>query len=149
MTTTVSERVLVDTNVLVAAFDAGRLGHLRARVVIESDPRALCVSSQSQREFLAVLTRPEHENGYGLAGAAAVMVWNDHTATMEVVDDNAHARVRLQSLIGADRAVGKQVHDANLVAVAVEHGATTIITANRRHFERFADLIAIEDLDPA
>lgn len=146
MTTTVTERVLVDTNVLVAAFDEARPGHLPARTLIESDPRELCVAGQSHREFLDVLTRPRADNGYGLAGAAAVMVWNDHTATMQVLDGDARTRARFAGLIGADRALGKQVHDANLVAVAVEHGAAALITANRRHFERFADLIRIEDL---
>ena len=40
------------------------------------------------------------------------------------------------------------MHDANVVAVALAHGAAAIVTDNRRHFSRFADLIAIEGLRP-
>lgn len=38
------------------------------------------------------------------------------------------------------------MHDANVVACALAHGATSIVTDNTRHFTRFADLIAIEVL---
>lgn len=142
----VVERVIIDTNVLVAAADSTRPGHLAARSLIESDPRALCVSGQVLREFLVVGTRPVAQNGLGMAGPAVVMALAEHTSTLGLVDETAGSRQLLSSLVAEGRAAGTQVHDANLVAVAVEHGATTIITANRRHFERFADLIEIEDL---
>lgn len=45
---------------------------------------------------------------------------------------------------GRSAARGKQVHDANLVAVALAHDATAIVTGNTRHFARFASTIVIE-----
>jgi len=142
-----TERVLVDTNVLIAALDRDRPSHLAARFLVESDPRAISVTGQNLREFLAALTRPRADNGYGQAGAAAVAYWSEVTGTLDVIEETPGSRRLLGSLVADDKARGKQVHDAGLVAVAVEHGATTIVTANPRHFERFADLISIEELN--
>lgn len=141
-----TERVLLDSNVLIAAIDSSRPGHLLARNLIESDPRALTVSGQNLREFLSTLTRPASVNGYGADGDRAVADWTEVTSTLEFVDETPGSRQLLASFVSHGKAVGKQVHDANLVAVAVEHGATALITANRRPFERFTKLIEVEEL---
>ena len=141
-----TERVLLDSNVLIAAIDSSRPGHLLARSLIESDPRALTVTGQNMREFLSTLTRPTSVNGYGADGDRAVAEWTEITSTLELVDETPGSRQLLASFVGDGTAVGKQVHDANLVAVAVAHGATALITANRRHFERFTKLIEVEEL---
>ncbi len=142
----VNERVLIDTNVLVMAYDAERNGHLAARTLIESDPRDVAVTHQNLREFLNVMTRPREQNGYGLSGAEANAVWADHTATLTFLSERSDSQRRLQGLVSSGLALGKQVHDANLAAVALDHGATAIVTDNARHFERFTHLIAIETL---
>lgn len=140
------ERALIDTNVLVAATDRTRSGHLAARTLIESDPRALCITPQVLREFLAVATRPVADNGLGMSGARAVAALAEATSTVDLIEETAGSRSLLAALVADDKATGKQVHDANLVASAVVHDVGTVVTANRRHFERFTDLIAIEDL---
>lgn len=141
-----TDRVLLDSNVLIAAIDSSRQGHLLARSLIESDPRALSVTGQNLREFLSALTRPTSANGYGAPGDRAVADWAEITSTMEFMDETPGSRQLLTSFVSDGKATGTQVHDANLVAVAVEHGATTLITANRCHFERFAEFIEVEEL---
>jgi predicted nucleic acid-binding protein len=39
---------------------------------------------------------------------------------------------------------GKQVHDANLVAVMIAHGVTRLGTRNAADFERYGDKLQIE-----
>jgi predicted nucleic acid-binding protein len=148
-TATMTDRVLVDTSVLIAAIDSSRNGHLAARAVIESDPRALFVAAQTEREFLVVVTRPTQANGYGADGATAVSQWREITSTMEVVDETPGSRAVLESLVANASALGKQVHDANLAAIANDQQAAAIITANPRHFERFAHLVAVESITSA
>ena len=65
---------------------------------------------------------------------------------MEIVGENADTTNRLLSLVSQGPAAGKQVHDANIVAVALGASAVAIVTDNIRHFERFTDLIAVEPL---
>jgi predicted nucleic acid-binding protein len=142
----VAERVLLDTNLLISASDQGRPDHARAVEFLEEDPRELVIAPQNVREFLAVATRAEGENGLGMSPEHAARALADLMVGLTLVGDGKAAASRLLSLIVTGPASGKQVHDASLVATALASEVGTIVTANRRHFERFADLIEIESL---
>lgn len=58
-------RVVVDTNVLLAATDRSRRTHAKATDFLNSDERELCVTPQIVREYLAVATRPRDASGFG------------------------------------------------------------------------------------
>ena len=66
---TAPDRVMLDTNVLIAATDEGRAGHLDALTVVNdwvAGRTELCMSGQILREYLMVATRPAEKNGLGL-----------------------------------------------------------------------------------
>lgn len=141
--------VVVDTNVLLAATDRSRDSHSAATQLISEDERRLALTPQIVREYLAVATRPMEVNGFGLAGEDAVANVEQFLDDMELLSEDAGTTRLLLELIGQASAAGKQVHDANVVAVALAHGAASIITENARHFARFAELITIENLGAA
>ena len=141
------ERVMVDTNVLLAATDTSRHRHDAAVRLLNEDRRALSASPQNVREYLAVATRPIELNGLGLSSVDAVANLGELLEGMDLVEEDADSADRLTEMVGAGLAIGEQVHDANIVAVAMACGAHTIVTDDRRHFARFADLITIETLD--
>lgn len=138
--------VVVDTNVLLAATDTSRVAHVAATDFLNDDERRLAVTPQIVREYLAVATRPVEVNGFGLAAEDAVANVEQLLADMELLTEDAGTTHRLVDLVAQGSAVGKQVHDANVVAVALAHRAGTIVTGDTRHFSRFADLITIESL---
>src|SRR5579875_1843251 len=75
MTTRVADRVVLDTNVLLAASDTGRSEYARAREALDEWPAqgtALYTSGQILREYLSVATRPERQNGLGLSQVDSV-----------------------------------------------------------------------------
>ena len=63
-----------------------------------------------------------------------------------MLPDSGAAMPVLAGFVQRETALGKQIHDANLVAQALHHRLDVIVTDNPRHFRRFADLIAIEAL---
>ncbi len=138
--------VIVDTNVLLAATDRSRHAHQAATTFLDSDQRRLALTPQIVREYLAVATRPVEVNGLGLPEGDAVANVEQLLADMELLAETAATTRHLLDLMGRHLASGKQVHDANLVAVALSHQATTIVTDNLTHFSRFAGLIDIEAL---
>lgn len=148
MTTSVERPplVVVDTNVLLAATDTDRLHHQAASTFLRSDVRRLAVTLQIVREYLAVSTRPVEANGLGLEVEQACHNVEEILAAATLLDEGRAATTRLLQLLPEVIASGKQVHDANLVACALVHGAAAIVTDNTRHFSRFASLIRIEDL---
>lgn len=138
--------VVVDTNVLLAATDTSRVAHAAAIEFLNEDERRLAMTPQIVREYLAVVTRPVQVNGFGLAAEDAVANVEQLLDDMELLPEDGATTHRLVDLVAQGSAVGKQVHDANVVAAALAHQAGAIVTSNTRHFSRFAELIAIENL---
>jgi len=141
--------VVVDTNVLLAATDRSRASNSAASRLITEDERRLAITPQIVREYVAVATRPMEVNGFGLSCEDAVDNVEQFLADMELLSEDAATTRILLELIGQGSTVGKQVHDANVVAVALAHRAAAIVTDNTRHFARFAELVTIEILSAA
>ncbi len=141
--------MVVDTNVLLSATDRSRPAHEAATDFLNDDERRLALTPQIVREYLAVATRPVDAHGFGLSGPDAEANVEQLLADMELLTESVASTRRLTDLVGSGAASGKQVHDANIVAVAVTHGAASIVTDDVRHFARYATLIDVEALsDP-
>ncbi|WP_158607664.1 type II toxin-antitoxin system VapC family toxin [Flexivirga caeni] len=138
--------VVVDTNVLLAATDRSRASHQRALDFINDDQRRLALTPQIVREYLVVATRPVEANGLGMPGEGAASNMEQFAADMDILPENIATSRTVIGLVGQNVATGEQIHDANVVAVALAHGARTIVTDNTRHFARFSDSITIEPL---
>lgn len=137
---------VVDTNVLLNASDPTRLLHESAQALLATDDRDLSVTPQVIREYLAVATRPVELNGLALLPGLAVANVRHFLSSMRLLDETGVAVDRLCDVVADGRAAGRQVHDANIVATALAHGASAIVTSDSRHFARFADVIEIEAL---
>jgi predicted nucleic acid-binding protein len=138
--------VVVDTNVLLSATDRSRSAHESATRFLNHDERRLALTPQIVREYLAVATRPVEANGFGLSGQEAVTNVQQLLEDMELLSEAIASTNRLTDLVGGGVALGKQGNDANIVAVALAHGASTIVTDDARHFARFDGVIAVEAL---
>jgi predicted nucleic acid-binding protein len=133
-------RVMLDSNVLLAATDVDRAEHRDAMRILDHWPRsgtALYVSGQVIREYLSVATRPMEANGIGLSAAVAVRNVRAFRERLTLVHDSGNVIDRLLSLLSDVDCAGKQIHDANVVATMLAHGITTVVTANLKDFVRF------------
>ena len=140
------EVTLLDTNVLIARLHPLRRGHAEARALLAAEG-VLVTTPQILRELMVVLTRPIDANGLGMDPASVVPSVDALLERLTLVPEDARVAWRLRALVSAGRAQGIPIHDANVVASALVHGARRIVTGNIRHFERFADLIEIVPLN--
>jgi len=141
--------VLVDTNVLLSATAPLRPLHRAALTVLNDWPNqgiVLVASGQILREYLAVATRPVEVNGLGLDTRDALFNVAALQSRMRLLIESEPAWDRLRTLIATHGCKGKQVHDANLVALALTTGVTKLITANVGDFSRFAEELEVIDL---
>jgi len=132
---------LLDTSILVRLANASDLQHtVAAEAVLELHRRGevLHVTSQVLIEFRNVATRSKSANGAGLS----ILEAEAHAVTFEA---NFPLLAETPAIFLAWRAVvmglgiiGKQVHDARLVAVCHAHAVTHVLTFNRAHFARMA-----------
>ena len=136
----VPDRVLLDTNVLLAATDEGRAEHRDALTVLNdwaAGHTDLCTSGQILREYLTVATRPAEQDGLGLSLPDALGNVRAIRERTTLLAEDAKVADRLLGLLADADCRGKQVHDANLVATMLVHGIGTVVTMNLEDFARF------------
>jgi predicted nucleic acid-binding protein len=146
---TVPDRVMLDTNVLLAATDEGRAEHRDALTVVNDWAAGhidLCTSGQILREYLAVATRPAEKNGLGLNLPDALGNVRAIRGRTTLLTENAKVADRLLGLLADIECRGRQVHDANLVATMLVHGIGTVVTMNLADFARFQGHVSLIQL---
>jgi predicted nucleic acid-binding protein len=142
----VPDRVMLDTNVLLAATDESRAEHRDALMVLNdwaSVRTDLCTSGQVLREYLAVATRPAENNGLGLNLTDALGNVRAIRERTTLLAENSKVADRLLGLLADVECTGKQVHDANLVATMLVHGVSAMVTMNLADFARFAGQVSL------
>jgi predicted nucleic acid-binding protein len=138
-----ADPVFLDTNVLVAATVGAHPSHSAATSLIERlgvEGTPLCVSPQVLREFLVVLTRqPVH--GREVTVDEALESWR---AGCAVLDEDEIVVAELVALVRQRRVKGKQVHDANIVAVMRANGVGRLATLDVGDFQEYEDDVRLE-----
>ena len=142
----VPDRVMLDTNVLLAATDETRAEHRDALTVLNDWAAVrtdLCTSGQILREYLAVATRPAKKNGLGLDLADALGNVRAIRERTTLLAEDSKVADRLLGLLADVECKGRQVHDANVVATMLVHGIGTVVTMNLEDFARFAGQVSL------
>lgn len=132
---------LLDTNVLVRLANTADTRHGEAtRAVVELHRRGevLHLTPQVLIEFRNVATRPAALNGLGLSTVDAEAQAAGFEATFPLPAETPAIFPAWKALVNGLGVVGKQVHDARLVAVCQAHGVTHLLTFNVAHFTRMA-----------
>jgi predicted nucleic acid-binding protein len=145
--------VLVDTSVLGRLANRTDSAHAVAQAAVAELHRqgeALHVTAQDLIEFRNFATRPMAANGLGLTPATAEGVAAVFEATFPMLEETPAIYPAWRAIVDAIDVVGKQVHDARLVAVCHVYGVTRLLTFNVAHFTRLATTPpSIVVLDPA
>jgi predicted nucleic acid-binding protein len=132
---------LIDTNVLVRLANTADVSHaVAARAVLELHRRGetLHLTAQVLIEFRNVATRPKAVNGLGLSTSDAEAQTARFESSFPLLAETSGIYPAWKVLVEALGIVGKQVHDARLVAVCHAHGVTHLLTFNIAHFSRMA-----------
>jgi predicted nucleic acid-binding protein len=132
---------MVDTSIL------GRLANkadqfypvaLRAVVELHRRGEVLHVTPQNLIEFRNATTRPTTSNGLGLSAAEAEAKASVFEAAFPLLVEIPDIYPAWKTLVYTLNVIGKQVHDARLIAVCHVHGISHLLTFNVPHFARLA-----------
>lgn len=144
---------LIDPSVLGRlANTADNFYPVAARAVVELHRAGelLHVTPQNLIEFRSVATRSVAVNGLGLSAEEAEAKAAVFEAAFPLLVDTPDVFPAWKALVGALSVVGKQVHDARLVAVCHAHRVTHLLTFNAQHFTRLASYgPGVNVIDPA
>ena len=131
---------LVDTNVLLRWSDSGASEHERCRdalSTIEEQGATAFVCAQTLIEYYAVATRPMESNGLGFTVAVAHENLLDILRVLDCLSEPANIAEKWLDLVTTNRVIGKQAHDARLVALMLAHDVTRLLTLNPSDFTRY------------
>ena len=145
--------ILVDTSVLgrlANSSDASYPVATRAIAELHRAGEMLQIAPQSLIEFRAFATRPSSVNGLGLAAASAEALAATFESKFSLLSETQNLYLAWKTIVHALGVVGKQVHDARLVAACHVHGIGCVLTFNVAHFNRLVRSgPQITVLDPA
>jgi predicted nucleic acid-binding protein len=133
--------VLVDTSILGRLANRSDASHGAARAAVTELHRrgeSLCITAQNLIEFRNFATRPASANGLGLPPATAAALGSAFEASFSLLDETPAVYPAWLALVDGLGVIGKQVHDARLVAVCHVYAVTHILTFNTNHFARMA-----------
>jgi len=137
---------LVDTNVLLRWSDRDSPRHRDCADAVDKlidQGDEICTCAQVLIEYWVTATRPRDVNGFGLsivqaAGQLSVV----HGSFPCLVEPHEIADL-WQQVVLTYKTMGKQAHDARLVALILAHGVTHLLTLNPGDFARYKDITSV------
>lgn len=140
---------LTDTNIILRLAQPAHPMHAVALTAVKkllSDGHNLCLIPQYLIEFWNVATRPADKNGLGRTAAQTEKDVESIESNFTIVPESPLIYPEWRRLVVAHSVLGKQVHDARLVAAMNVNQITDLLTFNGVDFKRFPN---IKIIDPA
>ena len=144
---------LIDTNILVRLANAADPRHtVAAHAVLELHRRGekLHITPQVLIEFRNVATPPANGKWPGAIDDGRRDGGGDSRGDLPLLAETPAIYPAWKALVEALGVVGKQIHDARLVAVCHANAVSHLLTFNAIHFARFAGFgFGVVVVDPA
>jgi len=140
----------VDTNILARSVQENHPMHTVARESVKAllqRGEEVYGLAQNLYEFWVTATRPLEQNGLGLSASQALTHLVEFEATLVPMPDIPAVYPEWKRLVGQWAVMGKNAHDARIVAAMGVHGISHLLTFNGRDFKRFQDIITV--VEPA
>ncbi len=131
---------LVDTNVLLRAAEPDSAQHaaaVQAVAKLISQNQGICLAPQVISESWVVATRPTDVNGLGWSLETVEQVTVGLLKEFPILPETPQLFSEWHRLVVQYRVVGKQAHDARLVAIMNDNGVTDVLTFNVKNFRAY------------
>ncbi len=132
---------LVDTPILLRLANTSDVQYPIAYDAVHTLQRhgeMLHITAQNLIEFRNAATRPLADNGLGFSVDSVEQKAAAFEALFPLLPETAEIYPAWKSLVHRAGIIGKQVHDARLVAICQVYAMTHVLTFNVRHFARLA-----------
>ncbi len=150
MATTAVEPIFVDSNLLIFAKQALSPFHAQATAKLQSLAavgHVLWISRQVLREYLVAMSHPATlTKPVSMANLIADV--QAFERQFQIAEDGPGVTSHLLNLLSTIPCLGKQIHDANIVATMMSHGISNLVTHNVADFNRYAGHIKVIPMAP-
>ena len=132
---------LVDTPILLRLANTSDVQYPiahRAVLTLHNQGATLHIAPQNLIEFRNAATRPVTDNGLGFSPDVVEQKAAAFEALFPLLPETGAIYPAWKVLVHAAGIIGKQVHDARLVAICHVYAIPYVLTFNVRHFARLA-----------
>lgn len=139
-------RYVIDTSVLLRWSDENHPCHLECNNAVDRLVRhgeQIYTCAQVLIEYWVVATRPREVNGFGLDLAQAAVFLAKARGIFICLPELPDMADRWERVITEHKVMGKQAHDARLVALMLSHGVTHLLTLNPSDFTRYPEITVL------
>lgn len=141
---------LIDTNILSRLAEPGHAMHQPALDAVKrltQQKHKLYVVPQNLYEFWVVCTRPTSVNGLGKSAIEAVAELTSVKSLFILAEDTPTVFTAWEQLVTSIPVIGKNAHDARLVAAMTVHGLSHLLTFNAKDFRSYPGIITATPAD--
>jgi len=141
---------LLDTNILLRRLESNHPMHQEAEdsvALLRQQGEVLRLVPQNIYELWVVCTRPTSQNGLGMSAGAAAAELSSLKQLFTVIDDTPAIFPEWERLVTQHQILGKNAHDARLIAAMNVHGIGRILTFNIQDFGRYPGIVALSPHD--
>jgi predicted nucleic acid-binding protein len=139
--------IQADTNILLRSAEPAHPTHQQAvnavKTLLANGDR-VCLIPQNLIEFWNVATRPVDKNGFGWSPTKTDVEISRLESLLTVLPDSQAIYREWRKVVLAKSVLGKQVHDARIVAAMNVHQITKLLTFNLKDFKRFGHITLID-----
>jgi predicted nucleic acid-binding protein len=132
-----SNRLLVDTNILVYAIDADSRFNKHAIELIQNPDYELYTTSKNLSEFLVVLTRTETIK---IDTIKALDILKELISYLKVLYPSEESYQKFVDLLEKYKPSGLRIHDFEIISIALVSGITQIATQNIDDFKSIEEI---------
>ena len=110
-----------------------------------SGGEVVCIFPQNLYEFWVIATRPREQNGLGMSATEAETHCSQFEAVFSLKADVPAIYAEWKNLVAQNAVMGKNAHDARIVAAMKIHNISHLLTFNCDDFKRFQPIITVTE----
>ena len=130
--------ILIDTNVLIYAFDETSAFFIQATGLMKDEEMNLFITTKNISEFFAVCSKLK------LDFSKTLGFYQDLKENVSILKPNNQSLMHFEKLIQKYQPKGNQVYDIEIVSMMLANGLKTIATANIGDFKNINEIELIE-----
>ena len=141
------EDIQADTNILLRSVEPAHPTHRQAVAAVKrflANGDRVCLIPQNLIEFWNVATRPVDKNGFGWSPEKTDAELSRLESLLTMLPDSQLIYREWRKVVLDNAVLGKQVHDARIVAAMNVYQITKLLTFNTKDFKRFGQIGLID-----
>ena len=136
-------KILIDTNVLIYSIDEDSKYFGKVHEFLSQPDIELFITSKNIQEFLSVMTRIPKSP---ITIESALLVVEDFNKIFKVLYPTEKSQALLLKLLQKCHPYGLQIHDFEIISIAMANSITTLATFNKKDFEKVKEIELISFL---